>query len=92
MGSLSFSSSYGTGTIVNQSQRRIRINLTNTSTLSYINVWDRISWHYGTSGKAMIIVNGGSNITLDNTDVYNTLRSAIFIAYVNNVTLKKYRY
>lgn len=88
VGSLSYSASYGTGTIINQSTRRMRINLTNTSTLNLINVWDRISWHYGTPGRAMIYVNGGSNITLDNTDVYNTLRSAIYLAYINNLSVK----
>ena len=58
------------------------------SFLQYVKKGELLSWHYGWKASTMVSFRDDSNLTLDNIHIYNALRSALFIAYTTNVTIK----
>lgn len=90
--SLTFTTSPANMKIEDITNRIMKIESTDgLGFLQYVTEGEYLTWHYGWTANPMVNFREGENITIENIQVYNSLRSAIFIAYVKNVTVKNVR-
>ena len=87
--SLSYGTSPANMVIDDASNRIMKIELsTGLGFLKYVAVGEYLSWHYGWTASTMVSFREDTDLTIDNIRIFNALRSALFIAYATNVTVK----
>ena len=87
--SLTFTVSPANMRIDDSSNRIMKLELSSgLDFLQHIEVGEYLSWHYGWTSSTMVNFRSNEDLIIENLNIFNSLRSALFISYCKNITVK----